>query len=859
MHMTTNNSNRPWIRPAIQLLTRPWLPCVSISDVRFKWFTKGFPITAYGHVHNLEDLVDLVSISDDVVESIGILKVVDLLDRLDEYGEYVLQMPLDDELFSILASVTEAQHVEELLSQFGWSTRQSADPPLVDDSHGERTDIPRFDSAAILAKDTLREQRYWTPALDRALDLITLLTPDIDSVGSQLQAAGIAESDCFDARSLRLACELLGKPIPPALVPFDHQQQTQADQVELLRADLAQAPQEQLSILGAHDEISLETAESMPQSALGRVAAWAAMEHQASTIGDVLNLIATLSTLPSDIESFWASWTESDATVIGAEFIPQYDAIASFRAIHAHLTQKWGADGPHAHTETARRWRIVTQRLTATTKPATLQELGEELGITRERVRQLETKLREGLQVSMSAPCARAFVRSARQLRRRSGVAFPIEELDRKLTLRFDLDPDTIPFKQTIEQLLLWVAGPFREMVPGWLVCEEASNLPQLTLARLHEATQEGPIAKDDAITMVTGLGVLRPYAERWIEQVGRFKMHDELLVRWSGAFADKAEQILMLAGEPLTREEIVTRVGERVSRGPVQMLLADPRFTRTTRNHIGLRAWGLEEYSTIEEEIAQEIDRQGGEASSDHLVTTLARSFHVAESSVRQYLANSPNFSRTVDGLYVNQSRSFKPRISRPVELSRGCFRVDNHWSIKMRVTTELLRGSGTGISTPFAAYLGARIPGSKVQLFSPVGPVTIANTPTGSTISSLRAAANSLSVHEGDLLFVCFCEDDRLDFRSISKTALDGAEGLTKLAYEIGVTGVNEEQMISSIAYAIGLDDDATTDQIRRRFVERREPELAELLHDVLNPEEENSKYQIEDDTIGDLLRLI
>lgn len=855
-----------WVGPAARLLKRPLISEIGTTDRRFEWFTREFRQYMGAHVGNLEELIDLLTSSDDVVELIGTARVAELLIRLEEYVDFIFDMSLEEELFSILASVADAHSVPILADHFGWSGRPEHNSRVQSQVQQQYEETSLVDKTAMLAQVAIREGKFWTPSLDRALKEITEHDScETNAIGSRLYAAGITEYESIDGVALRLACELLGKPVP-SLLWDDNGTWTPGDEpLEVMATDLqCEMHQDHVDYPQIYSESPAQlpslTTKPRPLSALAQLAAWAALQHGANTLEELMAIVRQGDGLPGEIKHAWASLMDADTLEVGAEFLTRYDAISSFKCIQDHFGDDLGTQGLHPNAEVARRWRILLQRILPTKEPATLHELGQELGVTRERVRQIETKVRQRLCELISTPASRAVVYAAAQLRRRMGAAFPVEDLSSHLILRFDIHPDMASMKDAIEQLILWVAGPYKERTPGWLVCEAESNLPSATIAVLHSATQSGPIPKEEGIEAIEDLGVVTRYAERWISQTGRFRFVDGWLVRWSGSFADKAEHLLLLGGEPLTREEIGERVAGSVSRGSIQQLYADERFMRTSRIHIGLRIWGLEEYSSIEEEIAQEIDRQEGKASSDHLIATLTTNFHVAESSVRAYLSNSPNFSLTSEGYYVNRPRASSARGIRPIERSRSCFRIGNHWAHKVQVTPDILRGSGSGISTAFAAYVGAGVPGAKVQFPSPVGPITIANTPTGSTISSLRAAVNSSGASEGDALFVQFVERDKFDFHSVSRSRLDDARGLARLALEVGIVGDAEPAMLSSVARAIGLASNATLDEVRRRFIQRREPELAELLpseHEDGPPV--NGTNHAEGDVLTEFLRSI
>ena len=74
--------------------------------------------------------------------------------------------------------------------------------------------------------------------------------------------------------------------------------------------------------------------------------------------------------------------------------------------------------------------------------------------------------------------------------------------------------------------------------------------------------------------------------------------------------------------------------------------LASDQRLKRTGVPHLGLREWDHDEYTGIADEIAQEITRQGGTASLEHLVEYISTNYGAAPNSIRSY-ASGDRFAR--------------------------------------------------------------------------------------------------------------------------------------------------------------------------------------------------------------------
>ena len=890
-----------WTKLTAELLAQPRLIEIAIADPRFKWFTQEFRTYLGGHVTSLRRFLELLMNSNHVVEILGSSHVTELLARLVDYVDYLASVTLEEELFSILNVVSERQLMVAIINLFGWSGYPALSVDEVIQLYGVGQD--ECISAAKFAIEALCTEQIWTPALDRAIQHIAdLELGESDSVGLALHLATITEQASFDHNGLRRACEVFGKAVPLPLVakvedadsiharsspygidPGEKFERlwaatlTQGESAPTLLRDrdnrLAPIVDEFADGFVSDDATLMDVSNSfLPQSqsldqqlcdiqpivALGRIAAWAWSEHQAINLDQALTCVQTAEDVPAAIEHAWLTLKEIDTRMIGRDFLVEYDPIPILTRIFNLFMKESSTDETETATGCRRSFKVLMERVLYTgRRPPTLQEIGNELGITRERVRQIEAKVREKFLKEATSSSARPLMRAVGLLRKRLGRAFPISELGKYSPIHDGYDSIPLALGVKMEQAMFWLAGPYSESQVGWLVLENVDVAGQ-TLALLQSITETGPVSEENAINRVTDLGIKPAYCKDWIREFGRFQFRDKALIRWSGSFADKAEQILLLAGEPLTRDEIVARVAEPVSRGPVSSLPADSRFTRVSLTEIGLSAWELEEYTTIEDEIAQEIERQGGQASANHLVTTLAANFGVAEQSVRAYLANSLNFTRSVDGDYLNARRSIDRLCVRPLEKCRRCYLHDGQWVYRYVVTADTLRGSGSGISTPFAAHLGATEPGSSLEYKSDYGSIRIGRTPTGATIGTLRMVVNGLGAEPGDHLFVTRPHDNTLAFTRSPKALHEEAIGLARLAYEMGLP-VIPTPSLASIAQAIGLAANASVTEVRRRFRERSEPELAELLTESSGQHEPSRPQSGSEDAVSELLDFI
>ena len=337
---------------------------------------------------------------------------------------------------------------------------------------------------------------------------------------------------------------------------------------------------------------------------------------------------------------------------------------------------------------------IARDRLYAVQR-VTLDELAQRFSVTRERIRQIERDLRDQVTAWLTGAEAAPLAAHLSWLRTRLGVAVPADDLAAAVPWhRTELTTLGIPIWRFVRTLLTGY-----DQVDGWLITGGADELREKT----RQLFTDGPHPLAEAVTLVSQLGVREDVAERWILAVPQLRVFEGHVVPWPRSVNDKAEAVLAVAGEPLTPEALQERIGEDYSLvGIRNQLTADDRFRRVDRNRYGLTRWGGEEYLGIREMIAREIERAGGEASVNTVVTNLTGRYDVSESSVRAY-AGGPGFERTQRGwirVAGAEAEPYSPR--KDVSETRRCFRSrDGRWWHRVDVNAEHLRGSGSPLPT--------------------------------------------------------------------------------------------------------------------------------------------------------------
>lgn len=464
---------------------------------------------------------------------------------------------------------------------------------------------------------------------------------------------------------------------------------------------------------------------------------------------------------------------------------------------------------------------ILAGRVFTTGRKLTLNELGEKLGITRERVRQLESRVKEAVHGRLQgdekcAPIAHA----AARLRRRLGPISTEREVE--LALREILDEEE-PDRQVREAVLLHLAGPYRLEAGFWQSASVLETVTEQLMARRDE-----PLNADDIEELLAAAGV----ASQALDAVaGALPLHafDDRLLVWTGSLNDKACLLLRVHGEPMSREQLHSAMGpDDVNfRSLVNAVQGDERIRRLGLNSYGLADWGGEEYTTIADEIEEAIQRRGGRAPVDEIVEELVAWFGVSAQSVRSYAA-SRRFHRDRDGqLTVAPADASPARTPRmPPELDRDLVLRGGGWVVRVRVDRDVMRGSGRPTRSAVAQAAGVW-PGDARTIELSNGSAAISWRGPQPAFGSTRALVEELGCAIGDLLFVPLDDGAAAFFASCSE--IEAATGLGRVAAELGLPA---DAPLNAVAETIGLEPDASAADIRTRLRARRQEDLAELV---------------------------
>lgn len=275
---------------------------------------------------------------------------------------------------------------------------------------------------------------------------------------------------------------------------------------------------------------------------------------------------------------------------------------------------------------------ILDQRI-LTADPQTLDELGRQVGVSRERVRQLQQRLSKTIH-SVIGPWLEVIVALLRQ---QLGPVVAEEELDRRVDVLIGGSSD--PVAELAVRLVRSHLG--YSCANGICLDGDASKV----VAHLRKAA--ATVADDVGLIDEEALRTQLP-GERWYEHwdellrcSGLYRIGGELALRDTTKARVKAA--LIEIGRPATREEVAARCGLDPGRLGSYLSLI-PGVVRADKTRWGLAEWIDDEYQGIPAEVVQRINEDGGATPLQRLLDELPTKFGVSEASVRTYVG-TPQF----------------------------------------------------------------------------------------------------------------------------------------------------------------------------------------------------------------------
>lgn len=473
--------------------------------------------------------------------------------------------------------------------------------------------------------------------------------------------------------------------------------------------------------------------------------------------------------------------------------------------------------------------QILARRFFAD-QPETLDELGRSLGVTRERVRQIEGKARAELVDALEPGGALEPLSSA--VRSLIGQVLPLAEL-------ITLIPALAQVVETVGQpawRILDRLDDAYEIEDGWCAAPTILGAQTATFTKLQE------LANRHGVVRIADFGILNSHQpeaaadhvlREWLRYSGSVIDGDYVLTR-AHSVADRAASILSVAGSPMAAQDILDRLGVERSLSSLRNALgSDDRFERVDRYRWALTEWGLESYTGLRALVRDEVAREGGQITLDALIERITGKYSVTASSVVAY-ASSPPFE--AKGGIVRLAAGERD-IRKGPERTRRLYRREQSWLYRVKITKEHLRGSGSPAPIAIASIVGIQH-GQTRQLATPLGPQAISWTGNQPSFGTIRRFLVDADIETGSEVFLVIGDDGSFGVEPVSQDNHGVVDKALKL---IGATDVSaRQQPRAALAAAIGLCQDSPAASVIGGYRERGDDDITELLfaaRDVLD----------------------
>lgn len=450
-------------------------------------------------------------------------------------------------------------------------------------------------------------------------------------------------------------------------------------------------------------------------------------------------------------------------------------------------------------------------------KPRSLDDIGEELGLTRERIRQIEKGLRERVrpvfdEFSIDGKLAVLFNEGGGFIRSsRAGTLFP-------------------EFEEYIPNLMTPVKWMLRnycrlayEEKDGWLASPSILEAKRLFKDRLGRLASRHGVLDEDALLSLGAHDGNRDDIIDWAKYCGVLFYRDHPIL--CGNIGEYAEAVLEIEGRPMSTEELQAIVDPGTAASSFRQKLYKSRsIIRTDVRMWGLRDWKIAEYNGIEQAIIDMLNAHHGMMRYDSLVNGLLDRYSVSKSSIWAKISNGP-FTAQKGVVTLNDSQAGTASAAEPYSTAR-LFRLEGGWAFRFTVARRLENGSGLYTANAVAGILHMRS-GEVRYLPSPIDFQRVAWTDRYVTIGTIRRFIVNGTVNVGREAFCLFKDDG--SFAVVPMRAMDGNGMHDALALACLPETDDGDMARRHLAVAIGLPPAATFSELIRSYDERGDSDIA------------------------------
>ena len=281
---------------------------------------------------------------------------------------------------------------------------------------------------------------------------------------------------------------------------------------------------------------------------------------------------------------------------------------------------------------TTPREQLILERRLFTEAPQILGELGQLVGVSRERVRQIEKRLQQAVEACVGTEIDIVAALLGQQMR----PVVDAVELDTLISKMFTDSEKNLSVDIAVQMV--------KSRLNYSCVNGVCLNEPALETVRvLQEVANK--IVDDVGLLDEKALRAQLP-SEEWndffpqlIERCEFHRISSQLAIR--DTIGARVKAALIEIGQLATTEEIALTSGIDSNRAASQLSRISS-VARADKTRWGLTEWIDDEYEGITAEIIQRIKEDGGATTLDRLVEELPRLFGVSELSVRTIVGTS-------------------------------------------------------------------------------------------------------------------------------------------------------------------------------------------------------------------------
>lgn len=459
-------------------------------------------------------------------------------------------------------------------------------------------------------------------------------------------------------------------------------------------------------------------------------------------------------------------------------------------------------------------------------KRLTLQDLGNELGVTRERIRQLEARTVAEIRSAFDTPRFADVRRWLRTIEDQIGSAAKLADLPAPVR-HVVADGDAGRLARTI----LFLIGDFRVEDDRWLVSARIADWPSSLSGAVEAAMAADTLPVDAAFDALASIGIPATYHDELLSGLPGLRRWDaEHVVRWGGGLPDKAAVVLRMNERPMTSPEISDLIPKGHSLGSLRNALSgDDRFVRSAKDTWSLSSWGAEEYRGIGTAITDEL--RDGPLPLAVLTKRLGDKWGIPAGSTQLIAAQGASFVVEADTVRLRRAdEAYEPPFS--LEEARDCLVVGGNWALRIPVDSDVLRGSGRFVPEPLALELDL-MPGTKIDVDAGLKTMRFGWGHQRPYSGSMRLIAERLGAMRGDLLFMQVTGPRTVAFSLVGDPNQVGLEPSQRIRRLLGAP-FSHRPIPDLLADALGLDE-PDPHGIAARLEEKSERQLLGLWDQV------------------------